>query len=143
MSCSGTCLLLGGAWFHCRFGGFCMISCQLMFSGFRDFLVFSSFGLTFLLLAFSLILMLGSRLLHPYSTDDKEKSRLMGKSFSTVRDTQGGSQICMEKRTGRRELEVTRRRRGGLKSRERNVASSQFPMCSQQSGTHREVHGIT
>jgi len=29
------------------------------------------------------------------------------KSFSTVRDTQRGSQIYMEKRRGRRELEVT------------------------------------
>ena len=55
-----------------------MVSCQLMFSGFRDFLVFSSFGLTLLLLAFSLILMLGSRLLHPYSTDGKKISRSMG-----------------------------------------------------------------
>ena len=26
MSCSGTCWLLGGAWFQCRYGGFWMIS---------------------------------------------------------------------------------------------------------------------
>ena len=44
MSCSGTCWLLGGAWFQCRYGGFWMSSCQLMFPGFRGFLVFSSFG---------------------------------------------------------------------------------------------------
>ena len=36
------------------------------------------------------------------------------KSFSTVRDTQRGSQSYMEKRKGRREIEVTRRR-GGIK----------------------------
>ena len=43
------------------------------------------------------------------STIDKT-SRLKMKSFSTVRDTQIGSQIYMEKRRGRRELEVTRMR---------------------------------
>ena len=44
MSCSGTCWLLVGAWFQCRFGGFWMSSCQLMFPGVRRFLEFSSFG---------------------------------------------------------------------------------------------------
>jgi len=39
----------------------------------------------------------------------------MIKSFSTVRDTQRGSQSYMEKRRGRREIEVTSRRRGGIK----------------------------
>ena len=37
-------------------------------------------------------------------------SRLKMKSFFTVRDTQRGSQSCMEKRSGRREIEVTRMR---------------------------------
>ena len=37
------------------------------------------------------------------------------KSFSTVRDTQRDSQSYMEKRRGRREIEVTRQRRGGIK----------------------------
>ena len=44
----------------------------------------------------------------------------------------------MEKRRGRREIEVTKRRRGGIKRRERNLASNQFPKCSPQSGTLRE-----
>ena len=35
----------------------------------------------------------------------------MVKRFSTVRDTQRGSQSYAEKRRGRREIEVTRRRR--------------------------------
>ena len=43
MSCSGTCWLLGGAWFQCRCGGFWMSSCWIMFPGVRSFLVFSSF----------------------------------------------------------------------------------------------------
>ena len=35
----------------------------------------------------------------------------MVKQFSTVRDTQRGSHSYMEKRRGRREIEVTRKRR--------------------------------
>ena len=42
------------------------------------------------------------------------------KRFSTVRDTQKGSQSYMEKRKGRREIEVTRRRRGGIKKERAN-----------------------
>ena len=53
--------------------------------------------LNLLPLAFSLILTVASRLLHPYNTDDKT-SRLVVKQFSTVRDTQRGSQTYMEKR---------------------------------------------
>ena len=70
--------------------------------------------LSLLPLAFSLILTVASRLLHLYSIDDKT-SRLMVKRFSTVRDTQRGSQSYMGKRIGRREIEVTRRRRGESK----------------------------
>ena len=65
----------------------------------------------------------------------------MVKRFSTVRDTQRGSQSYMKKRRGRREVEVTRMRRGGIKRGESNLASNQFPICSPQSGTLREVHG--
>ena len=57
------------------------------------------------------MLTVASRLLHLYSTDDKT-SRLKMKSFSTVRDTRRGTQSYMGKRTGRREIEVTRRRKG-------------------------------
>ena len=92
-------------------------------------------------LAFSLILVVASRLLHPYSTDDKTSS-LMVKRFSTVRDTQRGSQSYMEKRRGRREIEVTRRTIGEIKREESNLTSNQFPICSPQSGTLKEVHGV-
>ena len=98
--------------------------------------------LSLLPLVFSLILTVVSRLLHPYSTDDKT-SRLMERRFSTVRDIQRGSQSYMEKRRGRREIEVTRRRRGGIKRGESNLASNQILMCSSQPGTLREVHGVT
>ena len=53
--------------------------------------------LSLLLLVFSLIFTVVSRLLLLYSTVDKT-SRLKMKSFSTVRDTQIGSQSYMEKR---------------------------------------------
>ena len=79
-----------------------MSSYQLMFPGVRSSLMFSGFGL----LVFSLIFPVVSRLLLLYSTVYKT-SRLKMKSFSTVRDTQRGSQSYMEKRRGRRELEVT------------------------------------
>ena len=97
--------------------------------------------LSLLPLVFSLILTVASRLLHPYGTDDRP-SRLMVKRFSTVSDTQRGSQSYMEKRRGRREIEVTRRR-GGIKRGESNLASNQFPICSPESGTLREIHGVT
>ena len=48
----------------------------------------------------------------------------------------------MEKRR-RREAEVTRRRRGGIKRGKSKLASNQFPMCSPQFGTLREVHRVT
>ena len=98
--------------------------------------------LSLLLLVFGFIFTVASRLLHLYSTDDKT-SRLDMKSFSTLRDTQRGSQSYMEKRRGRREIEVTRRRRGGIKSGASELASNHFPMCSPQSGSLRDVHGVT
>ena len=61
------------------------------------------------------------------------------KSFSTVRNTWRGTQSYMEKRRGRREIEVTRRRRGGIKRGERKLVSNHFPMCSPQSGSLREM----
>ena len=64
------------------------------------------------------------------------------KSFSTVRDTQRGTQSYMEKRRGRREIEVSRRRRGGIKRGESKLASNQFPMCFPQSGPLRDVHRV-
>ena len=65
--------------------------------------------LSLLLPVFSLIFTVVSKLLLLCSTTDKT-SRLMMKSFSIVRDTQRGTQSYMEKRGGRRELEVTQMR---------------------------------
>ena len=95
--------------------------------------------LSLLPLVFSLILTVASRLFHLYSTNDKT-SRLMMESFSTVRDTRRGRQSYMEKRREKRELEVTRRRKGGLKRGKSKLANNCFPMCSPQSGPLGEFH---
>ena len=86
--------------------------------------------LSLLPLVFSLILTVTSRLLHLYSTDDKT-SRLMMKSFSTVRETQRGTQSYMEKRKGRRKIEVTRRRKRVIKRSKSKLASNHFPMLEK------------
>ena len=104
--------------------------------------MFSGFGPKPPASGFSCILTVASRLPHLYGTNDKI-SRLMMKSFSTVRDTWRGSQSYMEKRREKREIEMTRKRGGGMKKGERRLASNQFPMCSSQSGPLREVYGVT
>ena len=97
--------------------------------------------LSLLPLVFSLILTVVSRLLHLYNTNDKT-SRLMERRFSTVRDIQRGSQSYMEKRRGRREIEMTKRRSEGIKKGESSLASNQIPVCSPQLGTPRKVHRV-
>ena len=86
-------------------------------------------NLSLLPLAFSLILIVASRLLHPYSTDDKTP-RLMVERFSTVRDIQRGSHVTqsyMEKRRGRGEIEVIWGRKGRVKRGESNQTSNHTP----------------
>ena len=97
-------------------------------------------NLSFLPLVFSFILTVASRLLHLYSTNNKT-SRLKEKRFSTVKDTERGSQSYVEKRR-RREIEVTRRKRGGIKRGESKPASNHFLICSPHSGPLRDVHGV-
>ena len=80
-------------------------------------------GVSLLPLDFSSIHPVVSRLLQLYSTDNKT-SRLMMKRFSTVRDPQRGSQSCMKKRRGRREIEMSRRRKRG--TQEERGRSMQF-----------------
>ena len=72
--------------------------------------------LSFLSSAFSPSITVASGLLHAYTTEDKT-SRLMVKKFSTAGDIQRDSQSYIEKRRGRREREMTRRRRGGRKGK--------------------------
>ena len=58
--------------------------------------------------------------------------------LSTVWISQRGSWSYIEKRRGRKEIEVSRRRKGRLKRRERDLGSTLFPKCSPPSGTHRD-----
>ena len=75
--------------------------------------------LSLLSLVFSLLLTVALRLLHPYSTDDKT-SRLMVKRFSTVRDTQRGSQSYMEKRREEGDRGDQEEKRGNPKGRDQS-----------------------
>ena len=91
-----------------------MSSCQLLFPGVRSSLESGvpwsqGLDLSLLLPVIGLIFTVVSKLLLLYSTIDNT-SRLKMKSFSTVRVTKRSSQRYMEKRRGRRELEVTRMR---------------------------------
>ena len=80
-------------------------------------------GLSLLPLDFSLILPVASRILQLYSTDTKT-SRLVVKRLSTVRGPQTGSQNYMKNRLGRRETEMSRRRKQG--SQEERDRSTQY-----------------
>ena len=59
--------------------------------------------------------------------------------LSTVQIPQRCSQSYTEKRRGRKETEVVRRIKGGIKRRETDPATNQFSKCSPQSGTHKEI----
>ena len=99
MSYSKTYWLLCGGWVQCKYGGFWMVSFYLMFHVVRSFLCSQVLGLSLLPLDFSFVLPVVSKLLQLYSTDNKT-SRLMVKRFSTVRDTQRGSQSYMKRGEG-------------------------------------------
>ena len=73
--------------------------------------------LSLLPLAFSLIV--ASRHLHPYSTDDKT-SRSMVKRFSTVRDTQRGSELHGEEMREEADRGDQEEKRGNQKGREQS-----------------------
>ena len=77
-----------------------------MFPGVRSSLVFSGFGLKPPASGFQSYFYSGLKTSPLYSTIDKT-SRLKMKSFSRVRDNQRGSQSYMEKRRGRRDIEIT------------------------------------
>ena len=75
--------------------------------------------LSLLPLVFSLILTVASRLLHPYRTNDKT-SRLKMKSFSTVRDTQRGTQLHREEKREEGDRGDQEEKRASQNGRERS-----------------------
>ena len=116
-----------------------MSSYRLMFPGVRSSLVFSGFELKPPASGFQNYSY--SSLKTSLSIQHKI-SRLMIKSFSTVRNTQRGSQSYIEKKRGRKEIEVTRRRGGGGGQKETDLANNQFPKCSPLSRIHKEIHRV-
>ena len=62
--------------------------------------------------------------------------------LSTVWIPQRCSQIYTEKKRRRKETEVARRIKGGIKRRETDPASNHFPKCSPQPGTNKEIHRV-
>ena len=98
-------------------------------------------GLSLLPLGFSLILLVASRLLPPYSTDNKT-SRLMVKGFSTFWDTWRVSQSYMKKRRGRNEIEVSRRRKRGIQERRDRSRLYSIPYVFSAAQTPTEIHRI-
>ena len=64
------------------------------------------------------------------------------KSFSTVRDTQRGTQSYMEEKKEEGDRGDQEEQRGNQKG-ESKLASNRFPVCSPQSGPLREVDGVT
>ena len=75
---------------------------------------------------------------------EREKSSQLSNPYvlSTVWNTQRGSRSYIEKRRGRKEIGVTRRRRGGFKRRETDLASNLFLRCSPQPGIPKEIHRV-
>ena len=67
---------------------------------------------------------------------------LLVKQFSTAKNTQTDSQSYIEKRRGRRKIEVTRRTKGRGKRGERNLAINLIPKCSLQPGTPIDIHRV-
>ena len=62
--------------------------------------------------------------------------------LSTVWNTQRSSWSYIEKRRGKKEIEVTRRKRGGIKRRETGLGSNKLPKCSPQPRTHTGIHRV-
>ena len=55
-----------------------------------------------------------------------------------MRDTQRGSQSYMKKRRGRREIEMSRRRKRGTQRRETDLRNCLFPSVLHSPDTHRD-----
>ena len=111
------------------------VPCSQEFSGVLRF------GACLLPLDFSFILPVVSRLLQLYSTDNKT-SRLLAKRFSPVRETQRGSQSYMKKRRGRREIEMSRRRKRGTQEERDRSTQLSVPKVFSVAQTPTKIHRI-
>ena len=97
-------------------------------------------GLSLLPLDFSFLIPVVSRLVQLYSTGNKT-SRLMVKRFSPMRDTQRGLQSYMKKR-GRREIEMSRRKKGGTQEERDRSTQLSVPKVFSVAQTPTKIHRI-
>ena len=67
---------------------------------------------------------------------------MCGPQSGLLRDVHGVIQRREEGGRRQREIEVARRIKGGIKRRETDPASNQFPKCSPPSGTHKGIHRV-
>ena len=96
-------------------------------------------GLSLLPLDLNFILPVVSRLIQLYSTDNNT-SRLIAKRFSPIWDTQRGSHSYIKKRRGRREIEMSKRRkRGTHEERDRSMQFS-VPRVFSVDQTPTKIH---
>ena len=91
-----------------------MSSCRLMFPGVRSFLMLSSFGIKSPACGFQ-----SSRLLHPYSTEDKT-SWLMVKQLFIARDTQRFPELHEEEKREERDRGDQEEKRGNQNGRDKS-----------------------
>ena len=96
--------------------------------------------LSLLPLAFSIILTIVSRLIHPYSTDDKT-SRLMVEKFSTVRDTQRVSELHGEEKREEVDRGDQEEKRGSQKEREQSSQQSIPEAFSTEQNAPKDSEG--
>ena len=66
----------------------------------------------------------------------------MAKRFSSIRDTQRGSQSYMKKRRGRKEIEMSRRRKGGTQEERDRSTHFSVPKVFSVAQTPTEIHRI-
>ena len=92
-------------------------------------------------LAFSLILRVALTLLHPYSTDDKTSMLMVKKILHSEGHPERFSELHREEKREEGDRGDHEEKRESQRA-ESNLASNQFPMCSPESGTPREVHGV-
>ena len=78
--------------------------------------------------------------------NQKRREQASQSSLCYVRSTVWTAQRCSwsytEKRRGRKETEVVRRIKGGIKRRATDPASNQSPKCSPLSRTHKEIQRV-
>ena len=66
----------------------------------------------------------------------------MVKRFSTIRDTQRGSQSYIKKRRGSREIEMSRRRKGGTQEERDRSMQFSVPKVFSVAQTPTKLHRI-